>query len=189
MLKEENEVLLNELEVLKLEDVYIKYSSLIEAIDWRSDFELTNENFYSMYNGEVKQIYKKNLLTDDVSQLFYSDSNISTFKVSNDDMYVAITYYEGEIFHHGSRFKIVDNYGETIVEYTLNEILNTDETIDWLYLRIDAFSSDNQLLWGIIAGDLAVEGWFSVDLETLEIIIYEDLNDWHEDQRLHPEAP
>ena len=184
-----NKMLNNELEKLEEERDYLK-----KYMDNSREMEITNTSIYRIRNdyfeGSNTSVLKERIIETNKRDFFLEKENLYNFKVSNDNELIAVLIFDRE--NVSEQYVILYSHeGKKLYEYELNDFLDKADNPKYLrdnLISFHGFSKNNKYLWGGLPEDLEISVFFSIEIETGQIRIY-NFDNYNEYEKLLEKHP
>lgn len=148
---------------------------IVKHLDYSRVMEVTDTSLYRLRSDYYNESFISETIIETNSGGFLLDSeNIYDFKVSNDNEYIAVLFFDMENLGE-QRLVLYDYSGNELHEYSMNDFwgqlsegqYNGDEVV-----KFYGFSEMNEYLWGGLGHELDIGVYFSIYVKTGDLAVY-----------------
>lgn len=159
----------------QLEETIRERDWIVKELDISRVMEVTDTSLYRLRSDYYDESFISEIIIETNRGGFLLESeNIYDFKVSNDNKYISILFFDMENLDE-QRLVIYDYSGNELYEYSMNDFwgqlpegqYSGDEVVIFY-----GFSEMNEYLWGGLGHELDIGVFFSINVKTGEFVVY-----------------
>ena len=148
---------------------------IVKHLDYSRVMEVTDTSLYQLRSDYYNESsISETIIETNSGGFLLENDNIYDFKVSNDNKYIAVLFFDMENLDE-QRLVLYDYSGNELHEYRMNDFwgqlsegqYSGDEVITFY-----GFSEMNEYLWGGLRHKLDIGVYFSIDVKTGELVVY-----------------
>ncbi|MEA3423287.1 MAG: hypothetical protein U9Q80_05800 [Bacillota bacterium] len=159
----------------QLEETIQERDWIVKKLDYSRVMEVTDTSLYRLRSDFYNEPFITETIIETNRRGFKLESeNIYDFKVSNDNKYIAILFFDMENLDE-QRLIVYDHSGNELYEYSMNDFwgqLSEGQYSGDEVVKFYGFSEMNEYLWGGLRHELEIGVFFSINVKTGELVVY-----------------
>lgn len=137
--------------------------------------ELSNSSLYRLQSGYFYDSFiSETIIVTNKGGFFLEKDNIYDFIVSDDNKCIAVLLFDMRSIDEQCLI-LYDHNGSELYKYNINDFfekIDSEQYNGTEVIMFNGFSSNNEYLWGGLAHELDIGVYFSIKIETGELIVF-----------------